>query len=234
MLDKPSDANRGQFGKKNNMKVINLSENNSVISRYLAQMRDVNVQGNRYLFRQNLKRIGMLMAYEVSRTLKYSEKHVQTPLADAIVSTYDDRVVIGTVLRAGLSLHEGFMDVFDDAEAGFVAAYRKEDGKDISVKLDYLASPSLEGTTFILVDPMLATGNSFDAAYNAYIANGTPSVLHIVAVLASEQGVTMLRERFPSDNVTLWCAVIDPLLNEHAYIVPGLGDCGDLCYGNKL
>ena len=216
------------------MKVINLSETNSVISNYVAQMRNITVQGNRGVFRGNLKKIGMLMAYEISKTLQYSPKTILTPLSECTVSTCDDRIVIGTVLRAGLALHEGFMQIFDEADAGFVAAYRKEDGNEIAIQLDYLACPSLDGCTFMLVDPMLATGKSFETAYKAYLNNGKPACLHIVAVVASEQGVAYLKDCFPSDDVTLWCAVIDPELNSLSYIVPGLGDCGDLCYGEKL
>lgn len=216
------------------MKVINLAETNSVVSNYVAQLRDITVQGNRYLFRSNLKKIGMLMAYEISKTLDYSPKTILTPLAECTVSTCSDRIVVGTVLRAGLALHEGFMQIFDEADAGFVAAFRKEDGENITIQLDYLASPSLDGKTFMLVDPMLATGKSFEAAYKAYLTHGTPAKLHIVAVVASEQGVAYLQKLFPSDEVTLWCAVIDPELNSLSYIVPGLGDCGDLCYGEKL
>lgn len=216
------------------MKVINLAETNSAVSNYVAQLRDITVQGNRYLFRSNLKKIGMLMAYEISKTLDYSPKTILTPLAECTVSTCRDRIVVGTVLRAGLALHEGFMQIFDEADAGFVAAFRKEDGENITIQLDYLASPSLDGKTFMLVDPMLATGKSFEAAYKAYLTHGTPAKLHIVAVVASEQGVAYLQKLFPSDEVTLWCAVIDPELNSLSYIVPGLGDCGDLCYGEKL
>mgnify|MGYP002509463275 CR=1 FL=1 len=216
------------------MKVINLAETNSAVSNYVAQLRDITVQGNRYLFRSNLKKIGMLMAYEISKTLDYSPKTILTPLAECTVSTCSDRIVVGTVLRAGLALHEGFMQIFDEADAGFVAAFRKEDGENITIQLDYLASPSLDGKTFMLVDPMLATGKSFEAAYKAYLTHGTPAKLHIVAVVASEQGVAYLQKLFPSDEVTLWCAVIDPELNSLSYIVPGLGDCGDLCYGEKL
>lgn len=216
------------------MKVINLSETNSVISNYVAQMRNITVQGNRGMFRGNLKKIGMLMAYEISKTLQYSPKTILTPLSECTVSTCDDRIVIGTVLRAGLALHEGFMQIFEEADAGFVAAYRKEDGNEIAIQLDYLACPSLDGCTFLLVDPMLATGKSFETAYKAYLNNGKPACLHIVAVVASEQGVAYLKDCFPSDDVTLWCAVIDPELNSLSYIVPGLGDCGDLCFGEKL
>lgn len=211
-----------------------MAETNSAVSNYVAQLRDITVQGNRYLFRSNLKKIGMLMAYEISKTLDYSPKTILTPLAECTVSTCTDRIVVGTVLRAGLALHEGFMQIFDEADAGFVAAFRKEDGENITIQLDYLASPSLDGKTFMLVDPMLATGKSFEAAYKAYLTHGTPAKLHIVAVVASEQGVAYLQKLFPSDEVTLWCAVIDPELNSLSYIVPGLGDCGDLCYGEKL
>ena len=211
-----------------------MAETNSAVSNYVAQLRDITVQGNRYLFRSNLKKIGMLMAYEISKTLDYSPKTILTPLAECTVSTCSDRIVVGTVLRAGLALHEGFMQIFDEADAGFVAAFRKEDGENITIQLDYLASPSLDGKTFMLVDPMLATGKSFEAAYKAYLTHGTPAKLHIVAVVASEQGVAYLQKLFPSDEVTLWCAVIDPELSSLSYIVPGLGDCGDLCYGEKL
>ena len=211
-----------------------MAETNSVVSNYVAQLRDITVQGNRNLFRSNLKKIGMLMAYEISKTLDYSPKTILTPLAECAVSTSNDSIVVGTVLRAGLALHEGFMQIFDEADAGFVAAFRKEDGENITIQLDYLASPSLDGKTFMLVDPMLATGKSFEAAYKAYLTHGTPAKLHIVAVVASEQGVAYLQKLFPSDEVTLWCAVIDPELNSLSYIVPGLGDCGDLCYGEKL
>lgn len=217
------------------MKVINFAQQNSVINNYIAELRDIDIQKNRAWFRQNLRRIGHAMAYEVSRTLQYSRKTVQTPLAIAEVNTIDDRIVIGTVLRAGLALHEGFLEVFNDADSAFVSAYRKEGRKeDIEVCVEYIASPNLDGCTFMLVDPMLATGGSFNLAYQAYLTKGTPAKLHICAVVGCEEGVQRLQELFPSDDVTLWIAVIDPELNEKAYIVPGLGDAGDLCYGDKL
>ena len=217
------------------MKVINFSEHNTVINNYLAELRDIDVQKNRAWFRQNLRRIGHAMAFEVSKTLDYSKKMVQTPLAKAEVNTTDDRIVIGTVLRAGLALHEGFLDVFSDADSAFVSAYRKEGRKDdIEICVEYIASPNLDGSTFMLVDPMLATGGSFNLAYHYYLNNGIPKQLHICAVIGCEEGVQRLKELFPSDDVTLWIAAIDPILNEQAYIVPGLGDAGDLCYGDKL
>ena len=169
------------------MKVINFSEQNSVINNYIAELRDIDIQKNRAWFRQNLRRIGHAMAYEVSRTLSYSRKTVQTPLAPAEVNTIDDRIVIGTVLRAGLALHEGFLDVFNDADSAFVSAYRKEGRKeDIEVCVEYIASPNLDGCTFFLVDPMLATGGSFNLAYQAYLTKGTPKTLHICAVIGCE------------------------------------------------
>ena len=217
------------------MKVVNLSTQPSVISDILAELRNVNTQGNRRLFRQNIRRIGQCMAYELSKTLNYSPKEIQTPLASCQVSTCDDRLVIGTVMRAGLGLQEGFLDAFPGAESAFVAAYREEGSpQDIKIHLDYVASPQLDDCTFLLVDPMLATGGSLVRAWEAYRRNGSPKHLHICCVVAAEQGVKHLQEVFPSDDVTLWAAAIDPILNQHAYIVPGLGDCGDLCYGEKL
>ena len=216
------------------MKTIHLGAENSVVNTYMQQLRDVAYQGNRTLFRNNLVRIGHVMAYELSRTLSYSPKQVQTPLGMKTVSTYDDRIVVGTVLRAGLAFHEGFLDVFDGADSAFVAAYREEGHRDdLRIHLDYIATPQLDGSTFLLVDPMLATGSSLELAYQAFLAGGTPARLHLCVVIAAEEGVAHLARVFPSDDVTLWCAAIDPVLNEAAYIVPGLGDAGDLSFGPK-
>lgn len=217
------------------MKVINLGATSSVINCYMAQLRDVTVQGNRTLFRNNLERIGHAMAYEVSRTLNFSPKTIQTPLGVKEVETYDDHIVVGTVLRAGLAFHEGFIDVFDQADSAFVAAYREEGKKEnLKIHLEYLAAPQLDGSTFLMVDPMLATGGSLELAYKAFLNNGTPKNLHICVVIAAEEGIAHLQKCFPSDDVTLWTAAIDPCLNDDAYIVPGLGDAGDLSFGPKL
>lgn len=217
------------------MKIINLGASNSVVNCYMAQLRDIHVQGNRTLFRNNLKRIGHIMAYEVSRTLQYTEKTVVTPLAEKTVHTYDDHIVVGTVLRAGLAFHEGFLDVFDQADSAFVSAYRDEGRRDeMKIHLEYLASPSLNGCTFLMVDPMLATGGSLELAYQAFLTSGRPARLHVCSVIAAQEGVEHLQRIFPEDDVTLWVAAIDPMLNEEAYIVPGLGDAGDLCFGPKL
>lgn len=217
------------------MKVINLGEQSSVINLYMAQLRDIEIQKNRTLFRRNLVRIASVMAYEVSRTLQYSDKAVTTPLGTKQVSTYDDHIVVGTVLRAGLSFHEGFLDTFDQADSAFVAAYREEGTRDeIKIHVDYIAAPNLDGCTFLVVDPMLATGGSLELAYKAFLTHGTPSKLHICCVIAAQEGIDHLCSVFPDDDVTLWVAAIDPKLNDAAYIVPGLGDAGDLSFGPKL
>ena len=216
------------------MKIVDLGASSSVINCFMAQLRDVNTQTNRTLFRGNLRRIAHAMAYEVSRTLDYSVKNIQTPLAVKEVPTYDDRIVVGTVLRAGLAFHEGFLDVFDGADAAFLSAYREE-GKadDIKIHIEYIAAPHLDGSTFLLVDPMLATGGSLELAYQAFRSKGKPAKLHICCVIASRQGIERLQHAFPGDDVTLWVAAIDPQLNDRAYIVPGLGDAGDLSFGEK-
>lgn len=217
------------------MKVINLGDRSSVINSYMAQLRDVNIQGNRTLFRRNLERIARAMAYEVSRTLNYSDKLITTPLGQKHVPTYDDRIVVGTVLRAGLAFHEGFLDTFDQADSAFVAAYREEGHReDIKIHVEYIAAPQLDGCTFLMVDPMLATGGSLELSYKAFLSHGTPARLHICCAIAAQEGVDHLCRVFPSDDVTLWLAAIDPKLNDDAYIVPGLGDAGDLSFGPKL
>ncbi|WP_297273862.1 uracil phosphoribosyltransferase [uncultured Bacteroides sp.] len=219
------------------MKVINFAETNSVINQYVAEIRDVNVQGDRMRFRRNIERIGELMAYEMSKELTYSVKTVQTPLGVAEVSTPDDDVVIATVFRAGLPLHQGFLNVFDHAGNAFVSAYRyykDEAHHDVDVHIEYIATPDLSQKTVMLVDPMLATGESMELAFKAFLTKGKPGRLLIACVIASRQGVEHLKELFPGDDVTLWCGAIDPELDEHKYIVPGLGDAGDLAYGDKM
>lgn len=219
------------------MIVINLSENNSVLNRYLAEIRDVDVQTDRLRFRQNIVRIGHVEAYEISKYLSYSTKTVQTPLDKSDVNTYDDEIVLGTVFRAGLPLHQAFLDIFDDAGNAFVSAYRYYTDREmnqVGIKVEYCASPSLEGKTLILVDPMLATGGSMELAYEALKTKGTPKRMVMACVIAAQSGVDYLQKVFPQDDVVLVCGAIDPVLNEHKYIVPGLGDAGDLMYGDKI
>lgn len=219
------------------MKIINFAETNSVLNQYVAEIRDVEVQGDRMRFRRNIERIGELMAYEMSKELTYSVKQVQTPLGLAPVSTPDDDVVIATVFRAGLPLHTGFLNIFDRAGNAFVSAYRYYKDKEcrtVDVHIEYIATPDLTNKTLLLVDPMLATGESMELAWRGFLTKGKPGKLHIACVIASQQGVDHLVKLFPSDDVVLWCGAIDPEMNDHSYVVPGLGDAGDLAYGEKI
>lgn len=220
------------------MKVINLSEHPSLLNQFLREMRDQDIQKDSLRFRRNIERIGEIMAVEISKQLHYAPVEVQTPLAKAEVVVPDAQVVLGTVLRAGLPLHQGFLNMFDRAENAFISAYRRViKGRRGEEKLDivseYLAAPSIEGKTLILVDPMLATGLSMEVAYKALLSHGTPKDVHVACIFGTPQAIAYLQANMPED-ATLWCAVIDPILNEKKYIVPGLGDAGDLCYGGKL
>jgi len=219
------------------MKVINLSEKCSILNNFLAELRDVNIQEERMRFRQNIVRIGHVEAYEISKFLSYENKVVQTPLAPCEVNVCSDDVVVGTVFRAGLPLHQSFLDIFDHAGNAFVSAYRYYKDREmnqVGIKVEYCASPCLDGKTLILVDPMLATGGSLELAYDALKTKGTPRRLVMACVIAAQSGVEALKKAFPSDDVVLVCGAIDPVLNEHKYIVPGLGDAGDLMYGDKI
>lgn len=220
------------------MKVINLSEQPSLLNQYLKEMRSVDIQKDSMRFRRNIERIGEIMAYEISKHLTYSVEQVQTPLAIADMEIPQDQVVLGTLLRAGLPMHQGFLNMFDKAENAFISAYRRETiGRrgemQIEIVSEYLAAPSIEGKTLILVDPMLATGLSMEVGYKALLKHGTPKNVHIACLFGTPQAINYLQETMPED-CTLWCAVIDPILNPHKYIVPGLGDAGDLCFGAKL
>lgn len=219
------------------MKIINLSEGNSLINQFVAELRDVQIQKDRMRFRRNIERIGELMAYEMSKELTYSVKQIQTPLGTAVASTHDDKIVIATVFRAGLPLHTGFLNMFDHADNAFVSAFRFYKDKEhriVDVHIEYIAAPSLNDKTLLLVDPMLATGESMELAWKAFLTKGQPKKVQIACVIASQQGVEHLAKIFPQDDVTLWCAAIDPGMDEHKYIVPGLGDAGDLSFGEKL
>ena len=218
------------------MKVINFSEQNSCMNQYMAEIRDKNYQKNRMLFRNNIARIGEMMAYELSKTLTYKPKTVTTPLGQLEIPQIKDDLLLATVLRAGLPFHEGFLQVFDHAEIGFISAYRmytNREHTEVGIHTEYLAAPSAKGKTLVIVDPMLATGGSMAAAYEALIKTGKPSKVHIACVIGTPEGVEMLRQTV-SDDTTLWCAAIDPGMNAQKYIVPGFGDCGDLCFGEKL
>lgn len=218
------------------MKVINFSETNSLISTFLKELRSVDIQKDSMRFRRNIERIGEVMAYEISKELQYAPETIQTPLAPITVNSIQDNIVLGTILRAGMPLHDGLFHYFDRAENAFISAYREytnQEHTDLNIVVEYMASPSLEGKTLILPDPMLATGGSMELAYKALLRNGQPSSVHLACVIASQKAVDHLQTVMPED-VTLWVAAIDPILNEHKYIVPGLGDAGDLCFGEKL
>ena len=218
------------------MKVINLSEQRTVVNQYMSELRDKSYQKNRLLFRNNIERIGMMMAFELSKTLQYKEKTITTPLGTIDIPLVKDDLLIATVLRAGLPFHDGFLSVFDHAASAFVSAYRmytNREHTEVGVHTEYMAAPSARGKTLVIVDPMLATGGSMVAAYEALLRTGRPAQVHIACVIAAPEGVEMLRQNV-ADDTTLWCAAIDPGMNEHKYIVPGFGDCGDLCYGEKL
>ena len=220
------------------MKVINLAETNSILNQFVAELRDVNVQNDRMRFRRNIERIGELMAYEISKTLDYSTKKVQTPLGVAEANTPDDKIVIATVFRAGLPMHTGFLNIFDKAGNAFVSAYRyykDKEHRDLDVRIEYIATPDLTNKTVLLVvDPMLATGESLELAWKAFTTKGIPSKLVIACIIASQPGVERIKKVFAEQDVTLWCGVIDPDVDDHSYIVPGLGDAGDLAYGEKI
>ena len=217
------------------MKTVNLSERDSLLNVFLKEIRSVSIQSDRMRFRRNIERIGEVMALEISRTLDYQPEQVQTPLAVATVRTPADRIVLGTILRAGMPLHQGFLNYMDNAENAFVSAFRTYSDQahtQIEIHSEYMASPRLDGKTLILVDPMLATGGSMEAAYKALLSNGIPAKLHLACTIATPDAIAHLNSVMPEHTI-LWCAAIDPELNEHKYIVPGLGDAGDLCYGEK-
>lgn len=218
------------------MKVINFSEQNTVINQYLSELRDRKYQQNRLTFRRNVERIGEMIAYELSKTLEYKTKTVTTPLGTIDMQLPKDDLVIATVLRAGLPFHTGFLNVFDQAENAFVSAYRmytNREHTEVGVHAEYMASPSVKGKTLVIVDPMLATGGSMAAAIEALCKSGKPKKIHVACVIAAPEGIEVIKEVLPDDS-TVWCAAIDPGMNANKYIVPGFGDAGDLCFGEKL
>ncbi|CCY38224.1 uracil phosphoribosyltransferase [Coprobacter secundus] len=216
------------------MKIVNFSENNSELNRFVAELRDINIQGDRLRFRKNLERIGEIISYELSKDLHYSPKEIKTPLGIISINTSDDKLVLGTILRAGIPFHQGFLNYFDNAENAFVSAYRKyKDKLNFEIFIEYIASPRIDGKVLILTDPMLATGGSMELAYRALLTKGDPEHVHIASIIASQKAVEYVQEHFPSDKTTVWVGAVDPELDDHSYIVPGLGDAGDLAYGEK-
>lgn len=216
------------------MQVHHLLEQDSIASKFIAELRDVSIQQDRMRFRRNIQRVGEILGYEMSKSLNYHKKTIKSPLGDTPMQLPQKDIVICSILRAGIPLHEGLLNYFDEAENSFISAYRHHPFNDenFEIIVEYLASPSLEGKTLILADPMLATGRSFVNVFNALEKMGTPKQIHLVSVIGAEEGIQHVAENFPPDT-HLWIAAIDKELNEHGYIVPGLGDAGDLCYGEK-
>lgn len=216
------------------MDVINFDEHRSIISQYMMELRNVDIQHDMLRFRRNLERIGELMAYEISRTFDYKKIEITTPLASAECEVVADSIVLGTIFRAGIPFHLGFLNTLDKSENAFVSAYRKyKEKENFDVFIEYIASPRLDGKILILVDPMLATGASMELSYRALLTKGTPAKIHIASVIASQTAIDYIKATFPDNKTTIWVGAIDPEINSHSYIVPGLGDAGDLAYGIK-
>lgn len=218
------------------MNIQNLNEQNSVLNQFVSELRDIDIHSDRLRFRRNIERIGEIIAYEISKTMDFSKREIKTPLGVSSMMLPDEEIVLATVLRAGLPFHQGFLSFFDKADNAFVSAVRtyNEDHTNFEIKVEYLSSPSIEGKTLIIVDPMLATCGSLELAYKALLTRGTPRKIHVACAIASQKGIDNTLNVFPEEKTTIWAAAIDPHLNERAYIVPGLGDAGDLAYGEKL
>ena len=218
------------------MKTNILNKQNTLVNKFLAELRNKQIQQDSMRFRRNLERIGEIMSYEISKQLNYAPHTVETPLGESSVNLISDKIVLATVLRAGLPLHQGFLNYFDNAQSAFVAAYRKNEknGK-FTIKVEYVSSCDLTGKILLLIDPMLATGQSLHLTYEALLEQcGTPLHTHVASVIASEQGVEYALKHLPQKSTTLWVGAVDAELTSKAYIVPGIGDAGDLSFGDKL
>jgi uracil phosphoribosyltransferase len=217
------------------MKIHHLAQNNSILTQFLKEIRDQEIQKDSMRFRRNIERIGEILAYELSKKLNYSSEKIATVLGTKTSEIISDDLVICSILRAGLPLHLGIQNYFDRAENAFISAYRHHpnNDKEFEIVVEYFASPSLEGKTLILADPMLATGQSLVSTYEAILKYGNPKKIHLACVIAASQGVHYVKNYFP-ENTELWIADIDEVLNDKGYIVPGLGDAGDLAFGTKL
>jgi uracil phosphoribosyltransferase len=212
-----------------------LSEQNSIFNQYVAELRDTNIQKDGMRFRRNLERIGEIISYEISKTMDYSTRETTTPLGVAETSHLVSQPVIATILRAGLPIHIGVLNYFDAAENAFISAYRRHHKDNtFDIHVEYVSSPNLNGKTLILCDPMIATGASIVLAYKAILAKGTPKHVHIVSAISSRQGIEHVMANIPTKDITIWCGAVDEELTAHSYIVPGLGDAGDLAFGEKI
>lgn len=211
------------------------NKQNSLFNQFIAEIRDKEIQTDPLRFRRNIERMGEILAYEISKALSYKSIDIETPLGVSHEFVCDQKIVIATILRAGLPMHQGVLNYFDGAENAFVSAYRKYNEKgDFDIHIEYISSPSLQDKIVILTDPMLASGASMDLAYRALLTRGIPEHVHIASIIASEEGVEYVQKNMPADKITLWIGAVDKGLNEKKYIVPGLGDAGDLAFGSKL
>lgn len=212
-----------------------LSEQNSIFNQFVAEIRDITIQKDSMRFRKNLERMGEIMSYEISKTLDYQKKETTTPLGIAETSHLVSQPVIATILRAGLPMHLGVLNYFDNAQNAFISAYRRHHKDNtFDIHVEYVSSPSLDDKVLILCDPMIATGSSIVLAYKAILAKGTPKHVHIISAISSKEGVDYVKANMPSKNFTIWCGAVDEELTAHSYIVPGLGDAGDLAFGEKI
>lgn len=212
-----------------------LSEQNSIFNQFVAELRDITIQKDSMRFRRNLERMGEIMSYEISKTLEYQKRETTTPLGIAETSHLVSQPVIATILRAGLPMHIGVLNYFDKAQNAFISAYRRHHKDNtFDIHVEYVSSPSLDDKVLILCDPMIATGASIVLAYKAILSKGTPKHVHIISAISSKEGVDYVKANIPSKNFTIWCGAVDEELTAHSYIVPGLGDAGDLAYGEKI
>ncbi len=214
--------------------VYNLGIENSLLNQYISELRDINIQKDRLRFRRNLERLGEIFAYEISKKMDYYEEEVISPLGVANINLLKSQPVLATIFRAGLPMHQGMLNYFDHADNAFISAYRKyEENEKFDIRIEYASSPDLKDRVLIISDVMLATGSSVVMAYNELLTYGTPAHTHIVSVVASTEGIEKLRKKLPAKSVSIWVGAIDDELTAKSYIVPGLGDAGDLAYGSK-
>ena len=217
------------------MEIINLGKQNSIFNHFIREIRDVNIQKDAMRFRRNIERIGEIFAYEISKKMTYENNDITTPLGISSESLMIEKPVLATILRAGLPLHQGLLNYFDSSENCFISAFRKHNrGGDFEIKIEYMSSPDLEGKTVILCDPMLASGSSMVLAMEALLSKGKPKHIHVVVTIASSEGIQYFKENLPFINCTLWLGAEDKEMTAQSYIVPGLGDAGDLAFGEKI
>ena len=216
------------------MKIKNLGKNNTIFNHFISEIRDVNIQLDSMRFRRNIERIGEVFAYEISKEINYTNVNITTPLGVSNESLMLDTPVLATILRAGIPLHQGLLNYFDKSDSAFISAYRKHTSDDnFEIKIEYMSSPDLNNKIVILCDPMIASGSSMVMAMQAILSKANPSYIHVVGIIASSEGLKYLKENAPVKNYTIWIGAEDSEMNAKSYIIPGLGDAGDLAYGEK-